>query len=89
MFVIYTYKTPKLFFMNLLLAFAELFEGVVAVATLGCVHVGISYGLLFSHVTILEMEERRKAFEEGRIVRKSENHIDKSDPWPRWQIWPK
>ena len=71
--VIYTYKIPKLFFLHFLLAFAELFEGLVAVLTLGCVRLGVSYSILFK-VTILEMELRK-----GR---------DAHDPWPRAQIWP-
>jgi len=85
--VVYTFKTPKLFLLHFLQGFAEAFEGIVAVMTLGCVRFHFSYNILFK-VTTLEMEERQKAIAEGRITLVSEKHIDKSDPWPRWQIWP-
>jgi hypothetical protein len=74
--VIYTYKNPKLFFLHFLLAFAELFEGLIAVLTLGCVRFSISYAVLFK-VYGLEMRMR------------IENKERRSgDPWPRFQISP-
>jgi hypothetical protein len=76
--VVYTYLVPKLFFLNLLLRFAELFDGLVGVLTLGFVQTGTNYPI-FMKLCVLEYEIRLTKTKDKRTVH---------DVWPRKQIWP-
>lgn len=77
--VVYTYLVPKLFFLNLLVKLAELFDGLVGLLTLGFVHPGTNY-VIFMELCKQEFETRLKKTKAKRTT---------DDVWPRKQIWPK
>ena len=76
--VIYTYLTKELFLLNLLVKFAELFDCLVGILTLGFVHPGINH-LLFIKLCKREFEVRLSKTKAKRTY---------DDVWPRKQIWP-
>jgi hypothetical protein len=76
--VIYTYLVPKLFFLNLLLHIAELFDGLVGLLTLGFVHPCTNYPI-FMRLCSLEYQIRLTKTKDKRTYK---------DVWPRKQIWP-
>jgi len=76
--VVYTYLVPKLFLLNLLLRFAELFDGLVGLLTLGFVQMGTNYPI-FMKLCVLEYQIRLTKTKAKRTT---------DDVWPRKQIWP-
>lgn len=61
--------------MNLLAHFAQLFDSIVGLLTLGLVHSGLEFKI-FMKLTLDEVE-----------LRKNRKETDREE-WPRIQIWP-
>jgi hypothetical protein len=74
--VVYVYTVSELFFLNLVLKFAEFFDGLVGLLTLGFVHPGTNYPIF------MELAKRELDMRARKVIKPRKE-------WPRLQIWPR